>query len=125
MRFLACAALAAAALIAVPPAGARAASTKQVGSVKLHRCASMAGWCGSIPRLLDTGNRHGPRIAIGLRWLPASGGRAHGPPLVAVEGGPGYPSIGSRAEYQAMYGPLLRTRDLLLVDNRGTGRSGL
>nr|WP_246852076.1 alpha/beta hydrolase [Patulibacter sp. SYSU D01012] len=42
-----------------------------------------------------------------------------------MEGGPGYPATGTSAEYRAMYGPLLRRRDLLLVDMRGTGSSGL
>jgi pimeloyl-ACP methyl ester carboxylesterase len=122
MRSLACAALTAAALIAAPTA--YAVPAKRVGSVTLHPCPFISGWCGSIPRLLDPGNPHGQRIAIGLRWLPARGGHARGPTLVAVEGGPGFPSIGSRGPYQAMYGPLSRTRNLLLVDNRGTGRSG-
>jgi pimeloyl-ACP methyl ester carboxylesterase len=44
---------------------------------------------------------------------------------VAVEGGPGFPSTGSRGEYTGIYGPLLRDRGLLLVDNRGTGGSAL
>jgi pimeloyl-ACP methyl ester carboxylesterase len=44
-------------------------------------------------------------------------------PLLAVEGGPGYPSIGSASDYVALFGPLLRNRRLILVDQRGTGRS--
>jgi pimeloyl-ACP methyl ester carboxylesterase len=43
--------------------------------------------------------------------------------IVAVEGGPGYPSTGSRAYYRDLFGPLLDRRQLLLVDNRGTGKS--
>ena len=43
--------------------------------------------------------------------------------IVAVEGGPGYPSIGSRASYVALFMPFLDHHDLLLVDNRGTGAS--
>ena len=43
---------------------------------------------------------------------------------MAVEGGPGYPSIGSHSLYRELYAPLLQRRDLLLVDNRGTGDSG-
>jgi pimeloyl-ACP methyl ester carboxylesterase len=123
MRALASVALAVALLIAAP--GAHAASTQRVGAVTLHRCAFAGGWCGSIERRLDPSNPHGPRVGVRFRWLPASGGHARGATLVAVEGGPGFPSIGSRSEYQGMYGPLLRTRDLLLVDNRGTGRSGV
>jgi pimeloyl-ACP methyl ester carboxylesterase len=44
---------------------------------------------------------------------------------VAVEGGPGFPSTGSRVEYTGIYGPLLRERGLLLMDQRGTGGSAL
>jgi len=42
---------------------------------------------------------------------------------VASEGGPGYPSGESRDGYRALFAPLLAHRDLLLMDNRGTGRS--
>jgi hypothetical protein len=109
-----------------PPAGAAASGERlRVGALVLHRCgAGQSGWCGSPPRPLDPARPSGPKIAIGLRWLPATG-RARSPTLVTVEGGPGYPSIGSLAEYHAMFGPLRRTRDLLLVYNRGTGSSEL
>ena len=43
--------------------------------------------------------------------------------IVAVEGGPGYSSTGSRAYYRDLFGPLLDRRQLLIVDNRGTGKS--
>ena len=39
------------------------------------------------------------------------------------EGGPGYSTTGTGTSYAAMYGPLLRRHNLLLVDQRGTGRS--
>ena len=56
---------------------------------KLHRCGGAV--CGSIERPL----RH-----TGARSTSRSAGTAPkdaiGPPLVAVEGGPGYPSTGSR-----------------------------
>jgi pimeloyl-ACP methyl ester carboxylesterase len=44
--------------------------------------------------------------------------------IVAVEGGPGYGSIGSARTYMATFGNLLRHRELVLVDARGSGRSG-
>ncbi len=45
-------------------------------------------------------------------------------PIVAMEGGPGYPSIGSAASYLFMIGSLHRRHDLILMDQRGTGASG-
>ncbi|HEY0632272.1 MAG TPA: alpha/beta hydrolase, partial [Thermoleophilaceae bacterium] len=121
MRLLAASLLAMVALAPTPTAQA----AKRVGSLQLHRCGGIGGWCGSLPRPLDPAKPHGAQIRIGFRWQPASVRDSGQPAIVAVEGGPGFPSIGSRSEYQGTYGPLLRTRNLLLVDNRGTGRSGL
>ena len=42
---------------------------------------------------------------------------------MAFEGGPGYPSIGSATTYLFMLGPLHRTHDLIVMDQRGTGTS--
>lgn len=44
-------------------------------------------------------------------------------PIVAVEGGPGYSTIGTAQAYAALFAPLMGRRDLLLLDLRGTGRS--
>jgi len=43
--------------------------------------------------------------------------------IVAVEGGPGYSSTGSRDYYLDLFEPLAYDHDLLLVDVRGTGMS--
>jgi pimeloyl-ACP methyl ester carboxylesterase len=102
----------------VPPAQA---ASLRVGSLELRSCDG--AWCGTLSRPLDPARPTGRRIAIAFRWYA---GRSAGPPLVAVEGGPGYPSTGSRVEYLGIYGrALVRSRGLLLVDNRGTGGSGL
>ena len=45
-------------------------------------------------------------------------------PVVAMEGGPGYPSTGSAASYRFMIGSLRQRHDLILMDQRGTGGSG-
>ncbi|HTG47747.1 MAG TPA: alpha/beta fold hydrolase [Actinomycetota bacterium] len=45
-------------------------------------------------------------------------------PIVAFEGGPGYSTIDSAPYYEFLFGPLLATHDLILMDQRGTGRSG-
>ena len=66
----------------------------------------------------------GPKIGIQTQWVPASDGHAVGT-IVAVEGGPGYPSTGSYDEYAGTFAPLLKTHNLVLVDNRGTGGSGI
>ena len=119
------------ALLALPSAGAAPAAAARrtkldVGRATLHRCpAGVPGWCGSLRRALDPARPRGARIGIGYEWLPASGrGRPKGT-VVAVEGGPGFPSSGSVVEYTGTYRPLLRRYNLLLVDQRGTGMSAL
>ena len=115
--------------VATAPATAapRSAAGLRVGSLTLKPCADgpHGWWCGSLQRALDPRKPAGRKIPVALRWRPATSGKPDGPPLVAVEGGPGYPSIGSRVEYTGIYGPLLKRRSLLLVDNRGTGGSAL
>jgi pimeloyl-ACP methyl ester carboxylesterase len=112
--------------LACAPAGAASAQHKRLGSLTLHRCEKgTRWWCGSLRRRLDPARPHGPHIRVGFRWLPPSGGRSKGPALVAVEGGPGFPSTGSSIEYTGTFRPLLRERGLLLVDQRGTGSSAL
>ncbi|MFJ8311013.1 alpha/beta fold hydrolase [Streptomyces sp. NPDC094147] len=73
---------------------------------------------------LDRTSPKSPTIDVGFAWFPARDGRAQGT-IVAIEGGPGYPTTGdtSRTQYQAMLGPLQAHRNLLLYDLRGTGRS--
>jgi pimeloyl-ACP methyl ester carboxylesterase len=43
--------------------------------------------------------------------------------LVGHEGGPGYPSTGSRGYFLGLFRPLAERHDVLLVDQRGTGTS--
>jgi pimeloyl-ACP methyl ester carboxylesterase len=45
-------------------------------------------------------------------------------PVVAMEGGPGYGSIGSASTYHFLLGPLTLRHDLIVMDQRGTGGSG-
>jgi pimeloyl-ACP methyl ester carboxylesterase len=45
-------------------------------------------------------------------------------PIFAVEGGPGYSSIGTAITYHDLFGSLLRRHELVLVDLRGVGHSG-
>ncbi len=104
---------------------ARLARHLTVGDQRLHRCRIGAGrptYCGSIRVPLDYRHPGSPTIEVGFGWVPSS--RRSTGTLLAMEGGPGYPSTGTSGDFAAMYGDvLLRHHDLLLVDARGTGRS--
>src|SRR5882757_4293942 len=98
--------------------------TLKVGTILLHRCDTGAPWCGRVTRPLGSGT-----ISIYFEFYPHTGnghtgdGKSTGT-LVATEGGPGYPATESRDEYLELFRPLRSTRDVVLMDNRGTGRSG-
>ena len=80
--------------------------------------------CGEISRALDPADPTAGTIPISFELHPPT--VTDQPPLgtiVAVEGGPGYATTESRAYYLDLFAPLLDRRQLLLVDNRGTGGS--
>jgi pimeloyl-ACP methyl ester carboxylesterase len=117
------------ALVATVMAVAAAAATAaplRLGDATLRKCHGEPGYCGGLMRPLDPSLRAGPRIRIGYQWFPATdpGAKAKGT-IVAVEGGPGYPSRGSLSNYTGIFGAVRGRFNLLLVDNRGTGSSAL
>jgi pimeloyl-ACP methyl ester carboxylesterase len=96
-----------------------------VGSMELRPCSSAPGLCGSLDRPLDPTGAVPGRISIHFEYYPHSGPDKPLGTLVATEGGPGYPATLSRDDYLALFKPLLRRHDFLLMDNRGTGQSGV
>ncbi len=113
--------------VAAPVATPRAtlAGGIRVGTLTLTRChvEEAPAWCGAVRVPLDRTDPTAGTIAVGFGWVPATG-RAQGT-VVAQEGGPGYPSTGSAQDYLDLLGPLRSSRNLLVVDARGTGRSAL
>jgi pimeloyl-ACP methyl ester carboxylesterase len=104
---------------------ARAADTITVGSLTLTKCIDeYDGYCGT---LTEPFNRYGGTagsIVIGFEFYPhTDASQPSAGLLLAQEGGPGYSTTGSRDGYVRMLSPLRTTRDILLMDKRGTGRS--
>ena len=98
--------------------------TLLVGSIELRPCSNAPAYCGTLDRAFDPTGAIPGRIYIHFEYYPHSEpGKAVGT-LVATEGGPGYPATESRNDYLALFKPLRRRHDVLLMDNRGTGRSG-
>ena len=122
--------LAGVALVLLAPAGtgsgaAARAEDVVVGSLTLHRCdVTPRALCGSIRRAWEPGDPGQGRLRVGFAFVPARDtGRPAVGTLVPHEGGPGYSTTGSVGYFTRMYGGLLQRRNLLLVDQRGTGRS--
>ena len=120
-------------LVVTAPADAGSAASKvaskraatQVGSVTLHPCDVVArALCGSIRRPWEPSRPGQGRVRVGFAFVPA---RDQSRPVLGTvmpfEGGPGYGTTASGYLYAPMYGPMLARRNMLLVDQRGTGLS--
>ncbi|HEX3847703.1 MAG TPA: alpha/beta fold hydrolase [Steroidobacteraceae bacterium] len=94
------------------------------GGLELPRCRNVVAYCGDLDRPLDPTGAAPGKISIHFEVYPHSAPGPAAGNLVATEGGPGYPATLSRDAYLALFEPLRRTRDVLIMDNRGTGRSG-
>ncbi|MGH2815272.1 MAG: hypothetical protein ACRDLC_08960, partial [Actinomycetota bacterium] len=113
--------------VGLPPGSAAAQEESDgqlvVGRLRLEPCQDLeVAWCGNLRVPFDRSDPAAGTIPINFEWYPAA--QAPVGTIVAVEGGPGYASTGSRDSYIELFGGLQRTRNLLLVDNRGTGTSG-
>ncbi len=98
-------------------------ATLQVGSLLLRRCAAAAAYCGDLDRPMDPTGTIPGRLSVHFEFYPhAQPGKSAGT-LVATEGGPGFAATESRDDYLALYRPLRRNHDVLIMDNRGTGLS--
>jgi pimeloyl-ACP methyl ester carboxylesterase len=79
--------------------------------------------CGVL-EVPENPNRPAVRqLRISVAVIPAIGGQPRPDPIAVLMGGPGENAIGSAEEYARKFAPMRQDRDILLVDQRGTGRS--
>ena len=114
------------ALISLRAGAAPPSDTLQLGALQLKPCPFPQAYCGALERPLDPSGRVPGSIPIAFAIYPHTDTSVPaGETIVAQEGGPGLPSIGTRSAYLQLFKPLLAHHDLLMVDARGTGSSDL
>ncbi len=79
--------------------------------------------CGAIEVPENPNRPAGRQFKIGVAVIPAIGGQPRPDPIVVLMGGPGEDAIGAAEIYAEQFTVLRHDRDILLVDQRGTGRS--
>jgi pimeloyl-ACP methyl ester carboxylesterase len=79
--------------------------------------------CGVLDVPEDPNQPNGGRLPIHFAVIPSTSGTALSDPIVVLMGGPGEDAIGAAAFYAEQFASLRADRDILLVDQRGTGRS--
>ena len=105
-----------------------AIATKVVGSLTVKSCDEVATlgsltWCGTMKRPWDPNDDSLGSFDLAFALVLPISGKVSKPAVVGLEGGPGYGSIASGQLYAEMLQPLLADRALLVVDQRGTGKS--
>ena len=109
---------------------AQASARRRLGAIAFEPCtlssamaqASIDAQCATFEVAEDPSQPKGRRIALDIAWLPAGDKGAKAPdPVFFLAGGPGQ----AATEYAALIDQALRDvrkqRDIVLVDQRGTG----
>ncbi|RZU00877.1 alpha/beta hydrolase [Rivibacter subsaxonicus] len=79
--------------------------------------------CGSVKRALDPARAEGPQIELHYVVIPATARRKAPDPVFFLAGGPGQSAIALAPDLANLFSRLSNRRDLVFVDQRGTGRS--
>ncbi len=106
-------------------------ATWALGALTLTACnlaqpnsgLSTAAWCTDFPVPENRADPHSRTIKLKLAVLRSSAQVASKDMLVFLVGGPGQAATDSASQIAAMLQPLMAHRDVLLLDQRGTGGS--
>jgi pimeloyl-ACP methyl ester carboxylesterase len=80
--------------------------------------------CVRVAVPLDRSGAVPGTIALRVKALPPATGGTAGAPVLAIAGGPGQAAVPLLATFASALRPLLRSRELVVFDQRGTGGSG-
>jgi pimeloyl-ACP methyl ester carboxylesterase len=81
------------------------------------------GQCGKYEVFEDRVTKSGRRISVNVVVLPATGSTRESDPFVYIAGGPGSSAVEDASYIAEEFAQLRDKRDLLFVDQRGTGES--
>lgn len=106
-------------------------STRHFGTIAFEPCslASVDGGltteaqCGTLQVAENPADTDGRQIDLNIAWLPASRGGGTGDPVFFLAGGPGQAATEHAATVAMTLNEVGKQRDIILIDQRGTGKS--
>lgn len=107
------------------------AAIRHFGSIAFEPCtlssplapSSIDAQCARFDVLEDPQQRDGRKIALNIAWLPANDKGSTAPdPVFFLAGGPGQAATEYAAEIDMALREVRKHRDIVLIDQRGTGR---
>ncbi len=121
----------AACLAAVAATSLTAFSTSAAQTLTLEDCRISAGpgspgikaRCGTMLRPENPEDPGSPEIELRVAVVPALNLNPESDAIVPIAGGPGQGSVEFYSNYRGAFEPVRRNRDILLIDQRGTGES--
>ena len=114
---------AAALILMASPASAKDLPLEPCRVSDMHGLVSIAARCGKLSVPEDPDAPDGKRIELAVAVVPAIATRARPDPLFLLAGGPGQGAIEAFVPALDAFSGIHRERDLVLVDQRGTGGS--
>ena len=109
-----------------PPAAAPALQVGQLMfepcSLSVARADAVEAQCATLAVPENHDAPDGRQIELAIAWIPAVG-EAEPDPIMMIAGGPGQSALESYPMVHAAFADARRSRNMLLVDARGTGRS--
>ena len=109
---------------AAPGAAAAAGASLSSALTECHVAGIRNGvLCGALQRPLDPNNAQGTQIAIRYVVVPAMARRKFPDPVFLLAGGPGQSAIAVAGATLPLFSRLNNRRDIVFVDQRGTGGS--
>jgi pimeloyl-ACP methyl ester carboxylesterase len=113
-------------LVALVGAGHSLAQTLELEDCRISAgpgAPSMAARCGTLVRPLDPSGEVEGEIDLRVAVVPALNLTPQPDPLVPIAGGPGQGSVQFYSAYSRAFEEVRKDRDILLIDQRGTGES--
>ncbi|HMK85575.1 MAG TPA: alpha/beta hydrolase [Steroidobacteraceae bacterium] len=110
---------------------ALAGTSSLAATLALHDCriehplklASIGARCARLAVAENPAAPSGTAIELAIAVVPALNRRAAAAPLFLLAGGPGQAATGLYASYAGAFARINRNHDIVLLDQRGTGRS--
>jgi len=112
-------------------AAADSPAARRIGTLALEPCTlaapnsptTVSGFCGRLAVAEDREASAGRRIELAVALVPSRAKRPLPDPVFMLAGGPGQSALETYPAAAAAFRDVLRDRDVVLVDQRGTGGS--
>ncbi len=119
---------------AAAPLHAEPVKPRMLGRIAFKPCSlrsafskdSLEAQCARFEVPEDRRRPAGRKIALNVAWLPPSGDGETAPdPVFFLAGGPGQSAVDTYPSLDPVFEEVRKQRDVILVDQRGTGKSNL